>query len=60
MRSVNWGPSEVIGRIILNISDGSQHCHLNYDHVACWQVVDKQVRLIEIYYAGSRKDAPYD
>ena len=42
------------------LSDGSHHCHLNYDHVACWRVVNNQVRLVEVYYAGSRKDAPYD
>ena len=42
------------------LSDGSHHCHLNYNHVACWQVVDSQIKIIEVYYAGSRKDAPYD
>lgn len=35
------------------------HCHLSYKWVACWELKDKQLRLIEIYYAGSRENAPY-
>ncbi|NDE91573.1 MAG: hypothetical protein EB059_10655 [Alphaproteobacteria bacterium] len=35
------------------------HCHLSYRWVACWRVEDKQLKLIEIYYAGSRENAPY-
>lgn len=35
------------------------HCHLNYKWVACWELKDKELRLIEIYYAGSRENAPY-
>jgi len=35
------------------------HCHLSYKWVACWELKDKELRLIEIYYAGSRENAPY-
>ncbi|MGK5088752.1 cytotoxic translational repressor of toxin-antitoxin stability system [Bdellovibrionota bacterium FG-2] len=35
------------------------HCHLNYRFVAVWEVVDREIRLIEVTYVGSRKDAPY-
>ena len=35
------------------------HCHLSYGWVACWRVENKQVKLIEIFYAGSRENAPY-
>ena len=35
------------------------HCHLSPKWVVCWEVVDKQVRILNIYYVGSRKDAPY-
>lgn len=35
------------------------HCHLSHKWVVCWEVVDKQIRIIEVYYVGSRKDAPY-
>jgi mRNA-degrading endonuclease RelE of RelBE toxin-antitoxin system len=41
------------------LSDGSHHCHLNYRYVAVWRVLDNQIRIVEITYAGSRKDAPY-
>jgi hypothetical protein len=34
------------------------HCHLNQSHVACW-TYEKDVILIEVYYAGSRQNAPY-
>lgn len=35
------------------------HCHLSYKWVACWIVEDKKIKLIEIYYVGSRENAPY-
>jgi hypothetical protein len=35
------------------------HCHLTYSYVACWEEVDDKLRLIEVYYVGSREDAPY-
>lgn len=35
------------------------HCHLSYKWVACWQIEDDELKLIEIYYAGSRENAPY-
>jgi hypothetical protein len=34
------------------------HCHLAYKWVACWQC-GKKSNLIEVYYAGSRENAPY-
>lgn len=36
----------------------THHCHLSYRWVACWGVA-KQHREIEIYYVGSRENAPY-
>lgn len=35
------------------------HCHLSPKWVACWEVQDKKIRIMEVYYVGSRKDAPY-
>lgn len=35
------------------------HCHLSYKWVACWYVQDGKMKLIEIYYTGSRENAPY-
>ena len=34
------------------------HCHLGNNWVACWRR-EKAVTDIEVYYVGSRKDAPY-
>lgn len=41
------------------LTHGRYHCHLNYSFVAVWEVVDNKVRILEITYVGSRKDAPY-
>jgi hypothetical protein len=34
------------------------HCHLVYSWVACWYNETDSIE-IEVYYAGSREDAPY-
>lgn len=34
------------------------HCHLSYRWVACWRV-HRSGNIIELYYAGSRENAPY-
>jgi mRNA-degrading endonuclease RelE of RelBE toxin-antitoxin system len=34
------------------------HCHLSRKWVACWQYENKSL-IIEVYYAGSRENAPY-
>ena len=34
------------------------HCHLSYQWVACWYW-EKGTIEIEVYYAGSRENAPY-
>lgn len=38
------------------------HCHLRKGpptYVACWRIVDKQLKIIEVYYVGSHENAPY-
>jgi len=40
------------------LSSTTYHCHLNYSWVACWSW-EKNTVLVEVYYAGSREDAPY-
>ena len=34
------------------------HCHLNRSYVACW-TFEKECITIEVYYVGSRENAPY-
>ena len=35
------------------------HCHLKHSFVAVWEVVNNEVRILEVTYVGSREDAPY-
>jgi mRNA-degrading endonuclease RelE of RelBE toxin-antitoxin system len=38
------------------------HCHLKSGrptYVACWEVIDKRIRILEIYYVGTHEGAPY-
>ena len=44
-----------------NFSDlgkNKYHCHLSYSWVACW-TFEKEILTIEVYYVGSRQNAPY-
>ena len=40
------------------LGENRYHCHLTYHYVACWQQEKKTIE-IEVYYVGSREDAPY-
>mgnify|MGYP000940907512 CR=1 FL=1 len=40
------------------IGKDTYHCHLSRKWVACWYCEDKSLT-IEVYYAGSRENAPY-
>ena len=40
------------------LSDNEYHCHLTHHHVACWRH-EKGTITIEVYYVGSRENAPY-
>lgn len=47
----NWKNFSALGK-------GKYHCHLDYHWVACW-TWEKGTIEIEVYYAGSRENAPY-
>ncbi len=40
------------------LGENEYHCHITYRHVACWRH-EKETIIIEVYYAGSRENAPY-
>ena len=40
------------------LGDDDYHCHITSKWVACWYCKDKTL-FIEVYYAGSRENAPY-
>ena len=38
------------------------HCHLKDGrptYVVCWEIKNKIIKLVEIYYVGTHEDAPY-
>jgi hypothetical protein len=44
------------------LAEGRHHCHLKkgkQTYVAVWEERDKQIRLIEVIYAGTHEKAPY-
>ena len=40
------------------LGPNTYHCHLAYRWVACWRWENGTIE-IEVYYAGSRENAPY-
>ena len=40
------------------IGDETYHCHLTYHWVACWSC-RKKALTVEVFYVGSRENAPY-
>lgn len=48
----NWANYSKLGR-------DKHHCHLSYKYVACWEVIDNKIQIVEVYYVGSRENAPY-
>ena len=39
-----------------------RHCHLikgRPTYVCCWEVINHQLKVIEVYYAGTHEKAPY-
>jgi mRNA-degrading endonuclease RelE of RelBE toxin-antitoxin system len=40
----------------------SFHCHIKSGrptYVACWEVINKRIRILEVYYVGTHENAPY-
>lgn len=40
----------------------NRHCHLTKGkptYVCCWEVKNKQLKILEVYYAGTHEKAPY-
>lgn len=38
------------------------HCHIKDGkptYVVCWEVVDKKIKIVEVYYVGTHEKAPY-
>ena len=57
--AINW-PS--YGKLKSKKSNDLRHCHLENGrptYVACWEVLDKKKRKLEVYYVGTHEKAPY-
>jgi len=52
----NWPNYSKLGAIC-------HHCHLNKKgkttYVAVWEVTDREIKIIEVTYVGTREKAPY-
>jgi mRNA-degrading endonuclease RelE of RelBE toxin-antitoxin system len=43
-------------------SDDLYHCHIKKGkptYVVCWNVVNKKIKIVEVYYVGTHENAPY-
>lgn len=52
------GPVQPVWPNYSKLSPSEYHCHLSRKWVACWRH-EKETIEIEVYYAGSRENAPY-
>ena len=50
------------GKLMTGKGMDKRHCHLTKGrptYVCCWEVIDKQKKIIEVYYVGTHEKAPY-
>lgn len=52
------GPVQLNWQNYSRLGKDKYHCHLSRKWVACWYNKDQSIN-IEVYYAGSRENAPY-
>ena len=52
------GPVQTGWSNFSSLGKNKYHCHLSYHWIACWEETIKGIEM-EVYYAGSRENAPY-
>lgn len=52
------GPVQPLWPNYSRLETGAYHCHLLHDWVACWRF-DVAKKEVDVYYVGSRQNAPY-
>lgn len=56
----NWSHfSSLTGK---KLRKNTYHCHVNSGRptfVVCWTVVEKKIKIVEIFYVGTHENAPY-
>ena len=53
------GPEQPTWSNFSKLDAGEYHCHLTYHYVACWRMISETELELEVYYVGSRENAPY-
>ena len=53
------GPVQTSWQNYSKLGENKHHCHLTHHYVACWLVVSETEMVLEVYYVGSRENAPY-
>lgn len=46
----------------LSGTENCYHCHIKKGkptYVVCWEVTDKKIKIVEVYYVGTHEKAPY-
>lgn len=46
----------------LKMSGDVYHCHVKSrrpTYVICWELIDKKIKIVEVYYVGTHEKAPY-
>jgi len=44
------------------LGSDKRHCHIikgKPTYVCCWEIKDNQLKILEVYYAGTHEKAPY-
>ena len=58
----SYGPGRGNWANYSQLSGNRHHCHLKKGqptYVAIWEVKDKEIKLVEVTYAGTHEKAPY-
>ena len=53
------GPIQTSWPNYSKLGPNEHHCHLTHHYVACWQVLSETELELEVYYVGTRENAPY-
>ena len=53
------GPEQPSWSNYSKLGVGKYHCHLTHHYVACWKMISETELELEVYYVGSRENAPY-
>ena len=53
------GPEQPSWPNYSKLGANEHHCNLTHHYVACWRVLSETEMELEVYYVGTRENAPY-